>query len=296
LERRISSLQKAQVRERQFSDGRLKDHIVQNEKLEAENLNLKQLLKSTLSYKEKTGMRKAPVGKSAIANSPSFSLDKAVDVDKVGMRVLQNAKPSFIEEFNAATATAPLAREGDLSKKNGDLPTTDLNMTASGTTKKPVLANAWKSRTSPDLLRDHEERIVFTDLPSTSSSLASSTSVLVKKPKTRPQLESGNHEERIVFTDLPSTSSSLASSTSVLVKEPKTRPQLESEENPNFQWKQKASVDFSKPTNFTDLVSVAPSPKPENALKNELLEKIRLLDVSRKEGVARNIQGLSKVV
>ncbi|OWA51619.1 hypothetical protein BV898_16092 [Hypsibius exemplaris] len=281
MERRISTLQKSNARERQFSDSRFKEHMLLFEKTEAENAALKEQLRSALAYKERSRThvqsreRKTHSGVSGAGEAhfvpvrDRSAVGKKVDFEEDERRLLRQAKPSFIQQFNGVTSPSPspprqFQQDSKMLQKKSDstAPTPDslTKETMSG------MKNTWKSRTSPDLLRDHEERIVFADLPlSSSSSLASSSSVLERERKVRLKLESPISEDDSVSENAVRKSEQRRSS------------------------EVRFSVDIEE-DDAEEHAIVAPPPKQENALKNDLLEKIRMLDVSRKEVSTKSVE------
>ena len=271
FERRISALQKVQTRERQFSDSRLKEHLLHFEKVEAENGSLKEQLRSAMAYKERsrthesrTSQERKPSRKPSIVPTES-SVSRAHSVSKAGPpkipEALRAPPKNAKSPVQAPKSTvAPVQRaEPKMPIKTRESAHIDVNNTSDSAAKK-----SWKPRTSPDLLKDHEERIVFSDLPSSSSSMASSASVVDSGERSNAPSEMQQFPEEENEPEIPTPKRKLSTA--------------------------KPSAKFSVEIDEDFPAKVAPL-RPENVMKNELLEKIRLLDVGKRESSAKKIEG-----
>ena len=163
-EKRVVSLQKAQRRERQFSDGRLKDLTTKYDELLAENTELRTRLKRIETRPGHHARARshgptsstssaAPSRKSSVVANQVLSSTLTKPEEKSGGRI--DAKPSFLQQFHEATAQEKFMNSESSKKRASVVVVADIE------TVTDRQLNAWQTRTSPDLLRDHDERIVF---------------------------------------------------------------------------------------------------------------------------------------
>ncbi|GAV09820.1 hypothetical protein RvY_19299 [Ramazzottius varieornatus] len=175
-EKRVASLQKSQKRERQFSDSRLKDLNTKYEELLAENTELKANLKriETRPGHHARARSQGPssaVSSAAPSRKPSVVTNQALSSNftkpETHSEVNINAKPSFIRQFHDVTSTDVADREAYNTSENTKKRASVVVVADVESVAEKYL-NARQTRTSPDLLRDHDERVLSEDRPSAS--------------------------------------------------------------------------------------------------------------------------------
>ncbi|XP_055331442.1 uncharacterized protein LOC129583604 [Paramacrobiotus metropolitanus] len=288
-DRRIANLQRKHAQERQFFDLRFKELLCRQEGLEAENFVIKhrlvqlgQAVPDNVSEPRKrqdSRSRSHDAQRSRTTNHQqrSSSRDDSIEVEEnklqnLETRIYRNAKPSFLKEFRYATGTIP---ENPLSGHESPASIELASSTHAGSSEQrqsdnnsqgssaPIIR---KTRMSPDLLKDHNDRARARELDQS------------------PSVPNSSESLRDLHGLAPSG-----------IKDAKPLPDIRvAKDAPEEIPHKKLIQDFKSPENVvtrsgnsSELQSTdneLTQTKDEKVmLKNDLLEKIRQLDLAKRD-------------
>lgn len=273
-ERRAASQLKAQSKERQFFDGRFKELLKRFENLEAENFVLKHRL-GTEYQSEDHRQYRAPRSRSHSQESrrshssgrqqkSTLEVNVADPDEKRTItfekRILRRARRSFLQEFRYATTIPenPLSgRESpsSMDKQSENSASTTVVLDSDAAPQKHLSVSK-KPRTSPDLLKDHNQRVTFDSPPS--------------GPR------SGNPVEVTEGFDIPQRLPDEIQKVADQMSKRSQSPERTRNKSGNF-------------IETSDTI-VRPNQQPviskDKNLRHDLLEKIRLLDLGKRAGLS----------